>query len=159
MHVYEEFTDRTCTRVCLKWLESHPKALVEVWTCHRTRQIDSNNYSLHGSCFSEMSLEFIVSSSVHRSSLSSSPFHFSSFIYVVWNLRTTIIIPFFSRLFSPVWCLLCVLCTVCQQCEVKLARATARRAGRPPASACSGSPAPPEGRRLRAPAAVVPPHR
>lgn len=48
---------------------------------------------------------------------------------------------------------------LCQQCAVKPERATARRAARRPASGCSGSPAPPEGRRLRAPAAAAPPHR
>ncbi|XP_061911146.1 mitotic-spindle organizing protein 2-like isoform X4 [Entelurus aequoreus] len=51
------------------------------------------------------------------------------------------------------------------RCEAKHQRpphaqpATARRAARPPASECSGSPAPLEGRRQKAPAAVAPPRR
>ena len=58
------------------------------------------------------------------------------------------------------WCFTSVcFAALCQQCAVKPERATARRAARRPASGCSGSPAPPEGRRLRAPAAAAPPHR
>lgn len=63
--------------------------------------------------------------------------------------------------FLCVWLLiLCfLLLTTFQQCAVKLLQATTRRAEKRPAIGCSGSPAPPEGRRLRVPAAVVHLHR
>lgn len=59
------------------------------------------------------------------------------------------------EIINPVFLLL----TTFQQCAVKLLRATARRAEKRPAIGCSGRPAPPEGRRLKVPAAVAHLHR
>lgn len=75
-------------------------------------------------------------------------------LHLPYSVKTTItffICVFINAIISPL--------AAFQQFAVKLVPTTARRAEKPPAIGCSDSPAPPGGRRRRAPAAVVHLHR